>query len=211
MTNIRYHQMLMIFRIVSIFIFCITILATNISFPFWKIYSPQTGISLSFIFLFIGLPIAILNGFALARASSIIVKNKSRKTEYFTLFILTLGILCFVIGIAHNAYQAIPANNLNLYRQPREYIVNLIKLGKLHGQIRCLQNEVELEKCIEEIELPDKYKGLSRNGKVILSTNLKEISIKFTHSTYNFGDGSIYIVYSSLKNNLSEAKWQISK
>ncbi|MBD2492983.1 hypothetical protein H6G75_01365 [Nostoc sp. FACHB-280] len=211
MTNIRYHQMLMIFRIVSILIFCITILATNISFPFWKIYSPQTGISLSFIFLFICLPIAVLNGFALTRSFIMIAKNKSQKSEYFTLIILTLGILCFVSGIAHNAYQTIPANNLNIYRQPREYIVSLIKVGKIHGQIRCLQNHFELEKCIEEIELPEKYKGLSRNGKVILTTNFKEISIKFTHSTYNFGDGSIYIVYSSLKDNLSEAKWEISK
>jgi hypothetical protein len=86
---------------------------------------------------------------------------------------VALGFLFFGLGFIHNTYQSIPINNLNLYLKPREYIVTLIKAGTLHGEKNCMQNfqlykeEFELDECREEIELPEKYKGLSRGGKFI--------------------------------------------
>jgi hypothetical protein len=204
------------YRRISIIIFWATVSATNFCFPFWKIYSPQTGVSIAFSLIFIGLPITILKIVALSFFLKLLLKRKIKKEHVFSLVIVALGFLCFGLGYIHNDYQSIPINNLNLYLKPREYIVRLIKVGTLHGEKSCMQNfnlyekEFELDECIEEIELPEKYKGLSRDGKVFLTKTSEELSIRFTHSTYNFGDGSIDIVYSSLDNSLSKPKWEIN-
>lgn len=203
---------------ISIFIFFLTILATNFCFPFWKIYSPQTGVALVFLLGYIGLPIILLNGVALIKLFLLIKQNKNRKKEYISMLIfVALGFLFFGFGFIHNEYQSTPANNLNLYLKPREYIVSLIKAGTLHGERSCVQNfqlyknEFEQDECQEEIKLPEKYEGLSRNGKVYLNKTSGRLSIRFTHSTYGFGDGSIEIVYSSSDNGnaVSQSKWEI--
>jgi hypothetical protein len=202
---------------ISILIFCLTILVTNFCFPFWKIYSPQTGVVTVFLLGYIGLPIILLNGVVLIKLVLLIKQNKNRKKEYiFMLIFVALGFLSFGFGFIHNEYQSTPDNNLNLYLKPREYIVSLIKTGKLHGEKNCLQRvklyeiESQLYECQERIELPEKYKGLSRNGTVHLSKTSEQLSISFVHSTYGFGDGSINIVYSSLDNGLSKPKWEIN-
>ena len=203
--------------LISIILFWTTVSATNFCFPFWKIYPPQTGVVIAFELMFIGLPITILNILASSKIFMIINQNRKRKKEYILAFVLvTLGFLSFGVGFIHNAYHSIPMNNLNLYLKHREYIVRLIKIGTLHGEKSCMQNfnlyerEFELDECREEIELPDKYKGLSRNGKIYLTKTSEELSIRFTHSTYNFGEGSIDIVYSSLDNSLSKPRWEIN-
>jgi hypothetical protein len=202
--------------VISVIVFYLTISATNYCFPFWKIYLPQTGVSLAFILLFIGFPIAILNIIVLNKIISSINQNRKQKKEYiFMLILVALGFGFFGFGFIHNAHQSIPINNLNLYLKDREYIVGLIKARTLHGERSCIQNfqldkkKFELYNCREDIELPEKYKGLSRGGKVYLTKTTEQLFIRFTHSTYNFGDGSIHIVYSSLDNGLSKARWEI--
>lgn len=207
------------FLLASIVIYWLTILATNFSFPFWKIYPPRTGIYLAFLEIGIGLPITILNLLVLSRLIIRFNQEGRRKKEYILLIliILSLGILTFGVGYAHNKYQIIPINNFNLYLKPREYTVSLIKAGTLHGERSCVQNfqlyksEFEPDECQEEIKLPEKYEGLSRNGKVYLTKTSKQLSIRFEHSTYGFGDGSIDIVYSSSDNGnaVSQSKWEI--
>ena len=201
---------------ISVIVFYLTISATNYCFPFWEIYLPQTGVSLAFILLFIGFPIAILNIIVLKKIISSINQNRKQKKEYiFMLILVALGFGFFGFGFIHNAYQSIPINNLNLYLKQREYIVGLIKARTLHGERSCIQNfqldkEKALYSCREDIELPEKYKGLSRGGKVYLTKTTEQLFIRFTHSTYNFGDGSIDIVYSSLDNGLSKPRWEIN-
>jgi hypothetical protein len=203
--------------LISVLLFWLTISATNFSFPFWKIYLPQTGVSLAFTLIFICLPLALLNGLALSKIFRIVKQTNKRRKEFIVaLIFLVLGLLFFVLGFVHNAYQSIPVNNLNLYLKHREYIVSLIKSGTLHGERSCIQNfqlyesEFQEDQCREEIKLPNKYKGLSRNGKIYLTKTQKQLSIRFTHSTYGFGDGSIDIVYSNLDNSLSKPQWEIN-
>jgi len=202
---------------ISVIVFYLTISATNYCFPFWEIYLPQTGVSLAFILLFIGFPIAILNIIVLKKIISSINQNRKQKKEYiFMLILVALGFGFFGFGFIHNGYQSIPINNLNLYLKQREYIVGLIKARTLHGKRSCIQyfqldkEESKLYTCREDIELPEKYKGLSRGGKVDLIKTTEQLFIRFTHSTYNFGDGSIDIVYSSLDNGLSKPRWEIN-
>ena len=204
-------------RVISVIVFYLTISATNYCFPFWEIYLPQTGLSLAFILLFIGFPIAILNIIVLKKIISSINQNRKQKKEYiFMLILVALGFGFFGFGFIHNGYQSIPINNLNLYLKHREYIVGLIKARTLHGKRSCIQyfqldkEESKLYTCREDIELPEKYKGLSRGGKVYLTKTTEQLFIRFTHSTYNFGDGSIDIVYSSLDNGLSKPRWEIN-
>lgn len=200
----------------STIIFGLTLLATNISFPFWKIYSPETGVSLAFTEFFMGFPIAIINGSALLRLLIIAYNDKRRIKKHIPSFItLCSGCLIFAIGFIHNNYQSIPANNLNLYLKQREHIVSLIKSGKLHSDRNCLQNMQLYEDiyegfCREVIELPENYKGLSRNGRVDLTKNQDILTIQFIHSIYNFGDGSVAIVYSSSDEGLFAPKWEIN-
>ncbi len=203
--------------LISVLLFWLTISATNFTFPFWKIYLPQTRLSLAFTLIFICLPLALLNGLALSKIFGIVKQTNKRRKEFIVaLIFLVLGLLFFVVGFVHNAYQSIPVNNLNLYLKHREYIVSLIKSGTLHGERSCIQNfqlyesEFQEDQCSEVIKLPNKYKGLSRNGKIYLTKTQKQLSIRFTHSTYRFGDGSIDIVYSSFDNSLSKPKWEIN-
>ncbi len=204
------------FLLISFLLFYLTVSATNFCFPFWKIYLPQTGASFAFILIFISLPISILNIVALIKIFRVINRNRQKKEYTFIFAIVALGFLYFGIGFVHNVYQSIPINNLSLYLRHREYIVSLIKAGTLHGKISCMQkfqldeSEFQLNACREEIELPEKYKGLSRGGKVYLTKTSEQLSIRFTHSTYGFGDGSIDIVYSSLDNSLSKPRWDIN-
>ncbi|HEY9710502.1 MAG TPA: hypothetical protein V6D48_20000 [Oculatellaceae cyanobacterium] len=202
----------------SILLFWLTVSATNLCFPFWKIYLPQTGMIFGFILILVCFPLTVFNIVALIKIVKIINQNRKQKTVFKYMFILiALGFLCFGIGFIHNVYQSIPINNLNLYLRDREYIVSLIKAGTLHGGSSCVQNfqlyksEFEQDECQETIKLPEKYEGLSRNGKVYLTKTSGQLSIRFTHSTYNFGDFSISIVYSSSNNGngVSQSKWEI--
>jgi len=88
-----------LFTLTAIFIFCLTVLATYLNFPFWKIYLPQTGLIFGFTLLFIILPIAIFNIAAFIKGMGIIKKQqncKNPKAEHFILFSLTLG--CLFLG-----------------------------------------------------------------------------------------------------------------
>ena len=125
-------------RRISIIIFWATVSATNFCFPFWKIYSPQTGVAIAFSLIFIGLPITILNIVALSVFLKLLIK-KIKKEHVFSFVIVALGFLCFGFGYIHNDYQSIPINNLNLYLKHREYIVRLIKAGTLHGEKSCVK------------------------------------------------------------------------
>jgi hypothetical protein len=199
------------YLLISVILFGLTISATNLSFPFWKIYLPQIGLHFALILIPICLPIALFNGLALKKIVKIITNNKKRRKKFiFPLTFLTLGMLVFVFGFLHNFYLSIPINNLHSYLKHREYIVSLIKAGTLHGEENCVRNfHLYESECQEKIELPEEYKGLSRQGKIRLTKTPEQLSIYFTHTTYNFGEGSIYIVYSSFDNGLSKPLWEI--
>lgn len=199
------------YLLISVILFWLTIFATNFSFPFWKIYFPQMGLHFALILTPICLPIALLNGLALKKTVQIITNNKKRRKKFiFPLALLTLGVLVFVFGFVHNIYLSSPINNLHSYLKHREYIVSLIKSETLHSKKKCVQNfHLHKNECREKIELPEEYKGLSRKGEINLTKTPGQLSIYFTHATYNFGEDSIYIVYSSFDNDLSKPLWEI--
>ena len=171
-------------------------------FPFWGIYEPIVGVSFAFTLLFLLAPLILIDILTIARLRWRVRARKTpeSKKPYRIMILMILACTAFVfVGNFHNMSMSSPKNNFNQFIRQREYIVKSVKSGELKGNRNCFQFEsqspTEPINCMEIIELPDAYAGLSRNGKIELWKERNSTKIVFTHSTYGFGDGRATFVY----------------
>lgn len=179
-------------------------------FPFWGIYEPVVGVSFAFTLLFLLAPLILIDALTIARLRWRVRTRKNQETKKpyrIMVFVLSACTAFVFIGNFHNMSMSYPENNFNQFFRQREYIVKLVKSGKLKGNGNCFQLESQSSKepisCMEIIELPNAYAGLSRSGKIELLKAANSIKIVFTHSTYGFGDGRSTFVYFESGDNQS--------
>ena len=170
-------------------------------FPFWGIYEPVVGVSFAFTLLFLLAPLILIDILTIARLRWRVRARKTPESRkpYRIMILMILACTAFVfLGTFHNMSMSSPKNNFNQFVKQREHIVKSVKSGELKGNRNCFQFEPQSPEsisCMEMIELPSAYAGLSRNGEIEFWQERNSIKIVFTHSTYGFGDGRATFVY----------------
>ncbi|HEY9611861.1 hypothetical protein [Allocoleopsis sp.] len=180
------------FYFLSSFILGINLLLVNYVFPFWKITEPLSWLDLAFLLI----PLIGIISINLALIVNLIKRiKKLGKGETIAIFPYGINLFTFIIlivGITHTSYQLNPINNFNSYVRQREKIVLMIQSGQLAGKKNWGSEEGNSR---EIIQLPPKYKGLSRKGEIRVDREPGKVEIVFTHSTIGFGDGSRDFIY----------------
>lgn len=192
------------FYFLSSFILGINLLLVNYVFPFWKITQPLSWLDLSFLLIpLIG--IILINLALIINLTKRIKKLGKRETiAIFTYKINLFSFIILIVGITHALYQMNPINNFNSYVRQREEIVFMIQSGQLAGE-NLWGSEQGNSRGI--IQLPSKYKGLSRNGEIRVDREPGKVEIVFTHSTIGFGDGSHDFIYYKSDNDKSSVPY----
>ncbi|NJR21655.1 MAG: hypothetical protein HC786_05485 [Richelia sp. CSU_2_1] len=183
--------------IVSLLVSGFTIFFTISCLPVLpKIYLPMLRLELGFLILF-----ATFIAWKLLRDIKNLWRNYSRlalgqtSILFWSLLFLMIGSLLFLmIGVNQALYHHNPANNFNAYVKHREEIVALIHSGQLKGEKQSSRDNYNRG---IEISLPEKFKGLSRGGKVRAIANGGVLEVIFIHSYIGFGDGTRYLIYRS--------------
>lgn len=203
---------LIVYGIVTLVILFISVGVTSTCFPFWTIYSPQTGISWLVNMIFCA-PVMVINMIILVDYSQAF-RMHTRKPRHavLTLMLLWVSLAFPVIGAWHNEYISNPMTNAQLYRQPREQVVRLVETRQIRGSRDCLAHPQPIyskeNPCVETIALPQKYRNLSRSRAIELRYDSQQISVAFTLYTYGFGDGSVGVAYVKSTPGDPSGHWQ---
>lgn len=122
-------------------------------------------------------PVALLN-LVLILLLLTVKRNKQRLSKTLA---VALGLCILTTGYSHNRSISSIDDNFRAYFKQREYIVSLVKEGKLKGEVDCLNKKIQnLDKrlldartavCTEAISLPEDYKGLSLYGIRLIYTS----------------------------------------
>lgn len=171
---------------------CVALFFSIYFFPFWKIPTPINWLTLAFITFPVMVILFLSFGFLVYSSKKIRDKQSSRKKlTTFSLIILTLSNLLLIFRVDNAFKQLNPMNNFNAYLKQREEIVAMIQSGRL-----------KIEKSPDRwrdgvVYLPEKYQGLSYQGKVYIIRASGNLEIRFIHSIGGFGDTIRYLTYSS--------------
>jgi hypothetical protein len=160
---------------------------------FTNIVRPLHILELGFLIL----PASLIGIIAFKKFSTDIryLRHNYSKLVLAQVVILGFSLLLLAIGITQSFYHRYPANNFRAYVKEREYVVHLIETKQLKVDHQLTQQSLALGNKWKIFNLPEKYQGLSRKGRVSAIGEGNSLEVIFSHSTIGFGDGERYIIY----------------